>query len=358
MNEQPAPHPTTNTVSLGGRMIGVGFPCYIVAEMSANHLGCYDRAEAIVRAAAEAGADAIKLQTYTPDTMTLDLPGKDFEASSPLWKGRRLYDLYREAMTPWEWHQPLKNLATSLGLDLFSSPFDEMAVEFLQNLGVPAMKIASFEMIDHCLIKSCASTGLPLIMSTGMATADEVSESVGVARLSGCRDVILLKCTSCYPARYEDMNLRTIDDMIRRFEVPVGLSDHSPGSVIPVAAVAQGACMIEKHLTLSRKDGGPDAVFSLEPGEFRKLVEDVKIAESALGTVTYGKTEQEWSAKRSRRSLYVVEDVLAGELVTGTNVRSIRPGHGLPPKLHASIQGKVFVRDTKRGTPLSLDLLA
>lgn len=344
-------------IEIGGRQVGVGHPCYIVAEMSANHLGSIERAEAIVRAAAAAGADAIKLQTYTPDTMTLDLPGRDFEASSPLWRGRRLYDLYGEAMTPWEWHEPLLKLATSLGLALFSSPFDSTAVHFLQELGVPAMKIASFELVDHALIRSCAETGLPLIMSTGMATETEIEEALSVARNANCKNIILLKCTSCYPARYEDMNLRTILDMQTRFTVPIGLSDHSPGSLIPVAAVTLGACMIEKHLTLSRHDGGPDAAFSLEPSEFQRLVSDVRIAESAMGTISYGNTELESSAKRSRRSLYVVEDVKRGDPVTEHNVRSIRPGHGLSPKFNEAIAEKAFRCDVKRGTPLSWDVL-
>jgi pseudaminic acid synthase len=344
-------------VSIGGRRVGPGCPSFIVAEMSANHLGSYERAEAIVRAAADAGADAIKLQTYTPDTMTLDLPGRDFEASSPVWRGRRLYDLYQEAMTPWEWHEPLMKLAASLGIIFFSSPFDARAVRFLAGLGVHALKIASFELVDHALIKSCGATGLPLVISTGMATEDEISEAVAVAHSSGCHHVVLLKCTSCYPARYEDMNLRTIGDMMEKFKVPIGLSDHSPGSLVPVVAVAQGACLIEKHLTLSRGDGGPDAAFSLEPEEFRRLVDDVRVAESSLGVVGYGNNEQESNARRSRRSLYVVEDVEVGQLITENNVRSIRPGHGLSPKQLDQILGSRFRLSLKRGTPLSLEMI-
>jgi len=344
--------------SVGGRKIGAGQPCFVIAEMSANHLGDYGRAEAIVRAAAEAGADAVKLQTYTPDTMTLNLPGQGFEASSKLWQGRRLYDLYREAMTPWEWHEPLKALACSLGIELFSSPFDTSAVDFLAGLNMPAMKVASFELVDHGLVHACADTGLPLIISTGMATEVEISEAVAVARGAGCSALALLKCTSSYPARFEEMNLRTIPDMATRFGVPVGLSDHSPGSAVPVAAVALGACIIEKHLTLARSDGGPDAAFSLEPPEFCQLVDDIRSAEAAIGSVTYGATENELLSRRSRRSLYVVKDVQAGDTVSVGNVRAIRPGHGLHPKLWSHVVGRKFLSEVARGTPLDFNLLS
>lgn len=345
------------TFTIGSRTIGYGQQCFIIAEMSANHLGELARAEAIVRVAAEAGADAVKLQTYKPDTMTLDMPGRDFEASSKLWRGRRLYDLYREAMTPWEWHRPLQELAHSLGIELFSSPFDGSAVNFLAELGMPAMKVASFELVDHELIRACAATGKPVILSSGMATEEEIAEALEVAQAAGCHELALLKCTSCYPACYEDMNLRTIPDMAKRFSVPIGLSDHSPGSAVPVAAVALGACLIEKHLTLARADGGPDGAFSMEPDEFRQMVCDVRAAESALGSVNYGGTEHESSSKRSRRSLYIVSDVKAGEVVTLNNIRSIRPGHGLAPKYLSEVLGRKFRTNFPRGTALSFDML-
>jgi N-acetylneuraminate synthase len=322
--------------------------------MSANHLGDYNRAEAIVRAAAEAGADAVKLQTYTPDTMTLNLPGQGFEASSKLWQGRRLYDLYREAMTPWEWHEPLKALACSLGIELFSSPFDTSAVDFLAGLNMPAMKVASFELVDHGLVRACADTGLPLIISTGMATEVEISEAVAVARGAGCSALALLKCTSSYPARFEEMNLRTIPDMAMRFGVPVGLSDHSPGSAVPVAAVALGACIIEKHLTLARSDGGPDAAFSLEHIDFKYLVEEGKRAYSSLGHSEWSIQNSEKESRRLRRSLYITDDVKAGDKITVSNLRAIRPGEGCSPKFLQQLLGRKFKEDFQCGTPMDI----
>ena len=339
---------------VGGRTVGAGHPCFVIAEMSANHLGDYNRAEAIVRAAAEAGADAVKLQTYTPDTMTLNLPGQGFEASSKLWQGRRLYDLYREAMTPWEWHEPLKALACSLGIELFSSPFDTSAVDFLAGLNMPAMKVASFELVDHGLVRACADTGLPLIISTGMATEVEISEAVAVARGAGCSALALLKCTSSYPARFEEMNLRTIPDMAMRFGVPVGLSDHSPGSAVPVAAVALGACIIEKHLTLARSDGGPDAAFSLEHIDFKYLVEEGKRAYSSLGHSEWSIQNSEKESRRLRRSLYITNDVKAGDKITVSNLRAIRPGEGCSPKFLQELLGRKFKKDFERGTPMDI----
>ena len=340
------------------RLIGPEEPTFIVAEMSANHLQDFDRAVQLVQAAAAAGADAIKLQTYTPETMTLDLPEAAFTiGEGTIWSGRHLFDLYREAATPWEWHAPLKKLAEELGLVFFSTPFDDTAVEFLESLGVPAYKIASFELVDLPLIRRVARTGKPIIMSTGMASREEIEEAVAAARAAGNRQLALLKCTSAYPAPPEEMNLRTIVDLAQSFQVPVGLSDHSLEPAIPVAAVALGACVVEKHLTLSRAVPGPDQAFSLEPEEFRELVAAIRITEKALGRPSYEVGPREEASRFFRRSLFVVQDMAAGDLFTPDKVKSLRPALGLAPKYYDAVLGRRAARAIKRGTPLSWDLI-
>ena len=342
--------------SINGRGIGEGHPVYVIAEMSANHNGDYDRAVALVYAAKEAGADAVKLQTYTPDTMTLDSSAPAFTLGpGTIWAGRNLHDLYGEAMTPWEWQPRLKAVADAIGLDLFSSPFDETAVDFLEAMNVPAYKIASFELGDLALIRRAARTGKPLIMSTGMGSLEEIEEALEAARGAGASEIALLKCTSAYPAPAGEMHLRTIPDLARRFGVPVGLSDHTLDLAVPVAAVALGACIIEKHFTLSRDEPGPDSAFSLEPHEFKEMAEAVRTAEQALGSVQYGSGEQESKMRAFRRSLFVVKDVKAGEAFTSENVRSLRPGDGLAPKHLDAVLGRRATRDVGRGTPLGWD---
>jgi pseudaminic acid synthase len=343
-------------ITISGRRIGFGNPCYVIAEMSANHGQSFETALEVVRAAKDAGADAIKLQTYTADTLTIDCRRPEFMVGKgTLWEGKNLHDLYAEAYTPWQWQPELKKEAESLGLHCFSTPFDDTAVEFLERMRVPAYKIASFELVDSELLNRVASTGKPVIMSTGMASFEEITEAVRVLRAGGCTQLALLKCTSAYPSLPDDMNLRTIPDMMQRFGVPVGLSDHTLGIAVPVAAVALGACIIEKHLTLRRSDGGPDASFSLEPDEFRAMVEAVRVAEKALGSVTYEISEKEQASRALRRSLFVVEDIKAGEPFTRTNVRSIRPGQGLPVKELDRILGKQAAVGIQRGTPLAED---
>jgi N-acetylneuraminate synthase len=329
-----------------------------VAELSANHNQSFDRAVGILRAAKDAGADAIKLQTYTPDTMTIRSDRECFRiGGGTLWDGRTLHELYAEAYTPWEWQPKLKQAADDLGLDFFSSPFDATAVDFLESVGVVAYKVASFEIVDLPLIEKMAHTGKPLIISTGMATVGEIKEAVGVARNGGAADIALLKCTSAYPAEPAEMNLNTIPELARRFGVPVGLSDHTTGIAVPVAAVALGACMIEKHLTLSRSDPGPDSAFSLEPEEFRAMVDAVRVAEKALGRAEIGPVAKEDASLVFRRSLFVVEDMKRGETFTSRNVRSIRPSHGLHTRHLAEVLGKRCARDVERGAPLSWDLV-
>jgi N-acetylneuraminate synthase len=326
--------------------------------MSANHGQSFEQAVRIVEAAKEAGADAVKLQTYTPDTLTIDCDNEYFRIKGSVWDGRKLYDLYGEAYTPWDWQPKLKALADSLGLDLFSSPFDDTAVDFLEKMGVPAYKIASFELVDTALLRKVASTGKPVILSTGMATYAEIEEAVQTLRQGGCTELALLKCNSGYPAPPEEMNLRTIPHMAEAFGLPVGLSDHSLGIAVPVAAVALGACIIEKHFTLARADGGPDSAFSLEPQEFKTMVDSVRVAEKALGQVRYQATEHEAAGRAFRRSLFVVQDVKVGEVFTRENVRSIRPGQGLAPKHLSEVLGRRAARDIARGTPLTLDMVA
>lgn len=346
------------TIQINGRRIGTGHPCYIVAEMSANHNQSFDDAVKIIEAAKEAGADAIKLQTYTPDTMTIDCRSPYFHiGKGSAWEGRNLYDLYGEAYTPWEWQPKLKEIADNLDIDLFSTPFDDTAVDFLEAMEVPAYKIASFEIVDLPLIKRVAQTGKPIIMSTGMATLAEIDEAVSVIREAGNSQIGLLKCTSAYPAPPEAMNLSTIPHLGRAFGVPVGLSDHTLSTAVPVAGVALGACIVEKHFTLSRSAPGPDNAFSLEPDEFKAMVEAVGSAEKALGSVHYGANEHESQSLIFRRSLFVVQDMKSGEIFTAANIRSIRPGHGLHPRYLENVLGRHAARDIKRGTPLTWELI-
>jgi N-acetylneuraminate synthase len=330
----------------------------IIAELSGNHGHSLDRAVALVRAAVAAGADAVKLQTYTPETITLDLDSDAFQVrSGTVWDGQTLHQLYAEAYTPWEWHARLADEARELGVILFSSPFDPTAVEFLEHHNVPAYKVASAEIIDIGLIQLVARTGKPIILSTGMATLPEIEEAVAVAREAGATELALLKCTSAYPAPPGEMNLRTIPDLESRFGAAVGLSDHSLGIAIPVAAVSIGAVIIEKHLTMSRADGGPDSGFSLEPAEFAGMVEAIRIVEQALGEVSFEPTASEAPSRILRRSLFVVEDMAAGEVFNAANVRSIRPGQGLHTRHLPEVLGKYAVRPIARGTPLAWDMI-
>lgn len=347
----------TANYQINGREIGPESPTYIVAELSANHNQDFDLAVRTIRAAREAGADAIKLQTYTADTLTIDCDSEPFRIRGTLWNGRTLYDLYKEAYTPWEWHAPLKQIAKEEGLDFFSTPFDATAVDFLENLGVPVHKIASFENVDLPLIRKVAATGKPIIMSTGMASLGEIDEAVRTARQAGCEQLALLKCTSAYPAPAREMNLRTIPHLAEAFGAVIGLSDHSMGSAAAVAAVTLGARIVEKHFILSRSLEGADSAFSMEPGEFREMVNSIRMAEQALGEVSYSVTERELSSKVFRRSLFVVKDVRAGEPLTAENVRVIRPGHGLPPRHLDEVLGRRAACDIERGTPLSWALV-
>ena len=343
---------------ISGRPIMPDGPTYVVAEMSANHNQDFQQAVRLVHAAAEAGADAVKLQTYTPDTLTIDCDNEYFRiGKGTIWEGQALYDLYGEAYTPWDWQPKLKEIANDLGMDLFSSPFDLTAVDFLEEMGVPAYKIASFEIVDLPLIRRVAQTGKPIIMSTGMATLAEIDEAVRTAREAGAAQIALLKCSSAYPAPAEEMNLRVIPHLARAFGLPVGLSDHTLGIAVPVAAVALGACIVEKHFTFSREVPGPDSAFSLEPHEFKAMVEAIRVAEKALGEVRYEATEREEASRVFRRSLFVVQDMKAGEEFTEDNVRSIRPGHGLHTRHMDQVLGRPAATYIPRGTPLSWDLI-
>lgn len=339
------------------RKIGSGYPVYVVAEMSANHNQDFDRALKIIQAAKESGADAVKLQTYTADTITIRNRNKYFQIQGTTWEGKNLYDLYKEAYTPWEWQPKLRDFAQELKIDLFSSPFDPTAVEFLEKMGVPAYKIASFEIIDIPLIKKIAETGKPIIMSTGMASIAEIDEALKAIFMAGGSQVSLLKCTSAYPAPPEEMNLRTIPHLSQAFGLPVGLSDHTLGYAISVSAIPLGACIIEKHLTLSRSDPGPDSIFSMEPDEFKEMVKSIRIVEKALGKISYDITEEQRASLKYRRSLFVVKDVEAGGKFTKNNVRSIRPGHGLHTRYLEHIINRHAASDIKMGTPLSWDLI-
>lgn len=346
------------TVLINNRAVGSGNPAYIIAEMSANHNQSFDRAVKIIEAAKEAGADAVKLQTYTPDTMTIDCDRDYFRIKGTIWEGRKLYDLYGDAYTPWEWQPKLKKVADALGIDLFSAPFDPTAVDFLANMDIPVYKIASFENTDLPLLRKVAAQNRPIILSTGMASLAEIDEAVQTVRRAGNDQIVLLKCTSAYPTPATESNLRTIPHLAAAFNLPVGLSDHTMGVAVPVAAVALGACVIEKHFTLSRNDPGPDSAFSLEPNEFRAMVEAVRVAEDALGQVHYGVSTREQESKVFRRSLWCVADIRKGEIFTSENVRSIRPGDGLHTRYLGDIIGRRASCDIEQGTPLAWDLVA
>ena len=340
-------------IKIGNRYVGEGEKTYIVAEVSANHLQDYDRAEAIIRAAADAGADAVKLQTYTPDTITLDSDNEYFQINQgTIWDGTTLHKLYETAYTPWEWQPKLKNFAQSLGMECFSSPFDATAVDFMQEMDMPAYKVASFEINDIPLIRKIAGLGKPVIFATGIAYLEDIERALRVCREEGNEQVILLKCTSTYPSPYEDKNLKVIPNMAQVFDCVTGLSDHSMGSAVAVAGVALGAKMVEKHLTLARADGGPDAAFSMEPAEFKRMVEEIRIVEKALGRVTYELTDKQVRSREDGRSLFVVKDMKAGEAFTAENVRSVRPAFGMHTMYYDEILGKTAKGDIPKGTPL------
>ncbi len=342
-----------STITVGNRVIGEGYPAYIIAEMSANHAGSLERAKEIIHAAKEAGADCLKIQTYTPDTLTIDCDNEYFQVKNGTWEGENLYSLYGKAYTPWEWQGELKREAEKAGIDFLSTPFDRTSVDFLEGLGIGFYKIASFEMVDLPLLQYVASKGKPIIMSTGMGSLEEIEEAVKTIYDSGNRQLAILKCSSAYPANPADMHLRTIADMIRRFQMPVGLSDHSMGSLSAVTAVAAGACIIEKHFCLGREIENPDASFSMTPGEFREMVRDVRRTEEALGGVHYGPSEQEKSSLKFRKSIFVTKDVRAGDVLTEENIRVIRPSDGLMPKYYHEVIGERAVCDIARGTPLT-----
>ena len=345
------------TISINGRVIGATMPPYVIAEMSANHKGNIETAFKIIELAKQAGADAVKLQTYRPDTITLKCDSEDFQINGGLWDGRTLYELYQEAHLPWEWHAPLFAHARKLGITIFSSPFDSTAVDLLEDLNAPAYKIASFEAVDPALIKYVASTGKPMIISTGMADDQEIQEAIAAAREGGCTELVVMHCVSGYPAPAADYNLRTIPNMTQRFGLVTGLSDHTIDNATAIAAVALGASIIEKHFTLDRNGGGPDDSFSLEPAELMALCQDCKTAWAALGRVDYGRKSSEKGNVKFRRSLYYVKDLKAGDLITADAVRSVRPGYGLPPKyLQYSINKRVNINVTA-GMPVSLDHL-
>ncbi len=347
------------SIILGNKTIGKDYPPYLIAEMSGNHNQSLDRALEIVRAAYESGANAVKLQTYTADTMTIDLREGDFYISdkNSLWYGKSLYELYEMAYTPWNWHKPIMDLCKDLGMDCISTPFDESAVDFLEELGVPYYKIASFENTDLPLIKKVAQTGKPIIISTGMASLSDLEELVATCRDNGCNDIILLKCTSSYPATPENSNVRTIPHLAQLFNVQVGLSDHSLGSGVAVASIAMGATVVEKHFTLSRSEGGVDSAFSMEPAEFKNLSEEILKGWQALGVVHYGTSRSEIASTKFKRSIYIVEDIKKGTTLDIKNMRRIRPGGGLKSRYYEQVLGKKAIRDIKKGTPLSLELV-
>jgi pseudaminic acid synthase len=339
------------------RQISKGKPTYIIAEMSSNHNQDFNQAVKIIKASKGVGADAIKLQTYTPDAITIDCNNNYFRIKGTIWEGKNLYKLYGEAYTPWDWQPRLKEIANELGLDLFSTPFDYTAVDFLEDMGVPAYKVSSFELIDLPLIRRVAQTGKPIILSTGMAALGEIGEAIRTIREAGGNDLALLKCTSAYPAPPDEINLRTIPHLSEAFHVPVGISDHTLGIAVPVAAVALGACIVEKHLTLSRTIGSHDKDFSLEPHEFKAMVEAIRITEKSLGRVSYEVTDHEASSRTFRRSLFVVENMKKGDVFREENVRSIRPGYGLSPRYFKDVLGRRAAREIERGTPLSWNMI-
>ncbi|GAD64249.1 pseudaminic acid synthase [Aquipseudomonas alcaligenes] len=344
-------------ITIAGRDIGCDFPPYIIAELSANHNGRLETAMRIIEEAKKAGADAVKLQTYKPDTITLDSDREEFRIYGGLWDGRTLYELYQEAHMPWEWHSLLFEHARKVGITIFSSPFDNTAVDLLESLNAPAYKIASFEVVDLPLIKYVASTGKPMIISTGMADAEEIQEAIDAAREGGCKELAILHCVSGYPAPAEDYNLRTVPDMIQRFGLVTGLSDHTLDNTTAIASVALGASIIEKHFTLDRSGGGPDDSFSLEPNELEALCRDSKTAWSALGRVDYGRKSSEQGNVQFRRSLYFVKSLKAGSVITADVVRSVRPGFGLPPKYLELVLGKRLAKDVQANSPVMDDCL-
>ena len=347
----------THSITIDNRVIDAANPPYVIAEMSANHNGQIERAFKIIEAAKQAGADAVKLQTYRPDTITLNCDAEEFRIRGGLWDGRTLYDLYQEAHMPWDWHAPLFAHARKLGITIFSSPFDNTAVDLLEDLNAPAYKIASFEAVDHGLIKYVASTGKPMIISTGMADAEEIQQAIDAAREGGCQELAILHCVSGYPSPAEDYNLRTIPDMIRRFGLVTGLSDHTLDNTTAITSVAVGASIIEKHFTLDRTGGGPDDSFSLQPAELAALCKDTKTAWAALGRVDYGLKSSEQGNVKFRRSLYFVRDLKAGDVITADAVRSVRPGFGAPPKHLDAVVGMRVKNNTAANTPVLLDAL-
>lgn len=342
---------------IAGRKIGTGCPVYFVAEISANHRQDFNYAMRLVQAAAEAGADAVKFQTYRPDTITIKSDRPEFQVDGTIWEGTSLYDLYETAHMPWDWHEPLFKEANRLGMQAFSAPFDPTAVEFLETLDMPVWKIASSELVDIPLLRLVAKTGKPVILSTGMGTYDEIREAVDALQLAGCRDICLLKCTAAYPATIEEANLALIPKMQEDFQLPVGLSDHTLGDNVASSATALGACLIEKHFTLSRKDGGPDAAFSMEPGEFARMLGAARTAQACLGRAYYGPTDRERVSLKFRRSLYIVEDLQAGDRLSAENLRSIRPAAGLHPRHWDAVLGQKVTRSVKAGTPLQAEML-
>lgn len=343
-------------ISINNRNIGANFPPYVIAELSANHNGSIETAYKIIDAAQKSGADAIKVQSYLPSTITLNCDKPDFQISEGLWAGNTLYELYQGAHMPWEWHKPLFGYAKKIGISIFSSPFDNTAVDLLEDLNAPAYKIASFEAVDLPLIKYVASTGKPMIISTGMANANEIEEAIDAAKTAGCKELAILHCVSGYPAKASDYNLRTIPDMIERYGLVTGLSDHTIDNVTAITSVAMGASIIEKHVTLDRQGGGPDDSFSLEPEELTELVASANTAWEALGDVSYDLKESEKGNKIFRRSLYAVNNIKAGQILTSDNFRSIRPGFGLPPRDYEKVIGKVAKKDIEYGQALSWDL--
>lgn len=348
-----------NTFSIDGQNIGADHPTYVIAEISANHNHDIQEAIDLIHLAKECGADAVKIQTYTPDTMTIDCDNEYFQiGKGTIWEGKNLYELYGEAYMPWEWTSRLIEEAKQVGITLFSSPFDKTSVDFLEELNMPAYKIASFELVDHPLIAHVAKTGKPVIMSTGMGTLREIAEAVEVLEANGCKEYALLKCTSSYPAPADEANLARIRHMSEAFQVPVGLSDHTMGAAVPAVAVGLGACIVEKHFTKSRAVPGPDSSFSMEPDELKEMIQSVRVAEQAVGTVTYELTEKEINSRIFRKSIFVVEDVVAGEVMSPENIRVIRPGYGMEPKYLDQAIGKMAKQNIPRGTPLSWDLLA
>ena len=344
-------------MKIGNRRIGKGEPAYIIAEMSANHAGSIENAKKIIRAAKEAGADCVKIQTYTPDTITIDCDNEYFQIEKGTWKGENLYRLYGKAYTPWEWHKELLEEAKKIGIDFFSTPFDHTAVDFLEEIGVEFYKIASFELVDLPLIRYVASKGKPMIMSTGMSTLGEIEAAVKAVREMGNDQLALLRCASAYPAITDEMNLKTMQNMGEIFQLPIGLSDHSMGSVGAVTAVALGANIIEKHFCLAREIENPDASFSMTPEEFSSMVKDIRQAEKAVGCISYGSTRQEESNVVFRRSVFCVKDIKKGEKITEENVRIIRPGYGMEPKFYPEILGQRALKDIKRGTPMQWSMI-